>query len=76
MQRKRVVRWFNHARRFGFLGCQGGPDVFVYYSSIQHDGYKKPKEGEAISFDVIEGEKGLPANAEHSAIAQGDHDNE
>lgn len=57
-----VVRWFNNSKGFGFLGRQDGPDVFVHYSSIQGDGYKSLQEGEAISFDVIEGEKGLQAD--------------
>lgn len=57
-----VVRWFNNSKGFGFLGRQDGPDVFVHYSSIQGDGYKSLLEGEAISFDVIEGEKGLQAD--------------
>ena len=57
-----VVRWFNNSKGFGFLGRQDGPDVFVHYSSIQGDGYKSLSEGEAISFDVIEGEKGLQAD--------------
>ena len=57
-----VVRWFNNAKGFGFLGREDGPDVFVHYSSIQHDGYKSLKEGEAISFDIVEGEKGLQAD--------------
>ncbi len=57
-----VVRWFNNAKGFGFLGRQDGPDVFVHYSSIQDDGYKSLKEGETISFDVIDGEKGPQAD--------------
>ncbi len=57
-----VVKWFNNAKGFGFLGRQDGPDVFVHYSSIQNDGYKSLKEGEAISFDVVEGEKGPQAD--------------
>lgn len=57
-----VVRWFNSAKGFGFLGRQDGPDVFVHYSSIQHDGYKSLQEGEAICFDVIQGEKGPQAD--------------
>lgn len=57
-----VVKWFNNLKGYGFLGHNDGPDVFVHYSSIQHEGYKSLKEGEAISFDIIEGEKGLQAD--------------
>lgn len=57
-----VVKWFNNSKGYGFLGHNDGPDVFVHYSSIQHEGYKSLKEGEAISFDIIEGEKGLQAD--------------
>ena len=64
-----VVKWFNNAKGFGFLGRQDGPDVFVHYSSIQNDGYKSLKEGEAISFDVIEGEKGPQADKVQSLEA-------
>lgn len=64
-----VVKWFNNAKGFGFLGRQDGPDVFVHYSSIQSDGYKSLKEGEAISFDVIEGEKGPQADKVRSLDA-------
>jgi cold shock protein len=38
-----VVRWFNNAKGFGFLGRDGGPDVFVHYSAISMDGYKTLK---------------------------------
>jgi CspA family cold shock protein len=54
------VKWFNNAKGFGFLGHADGPDVFVHFSSIQSDGYKSLKEGEAVEFDIITGEKGRP----------------
>ncbi len=57
-----VVRWFNNAKGFGFLGRDGGPDVFVHYTSIQNDGYKSLKEGEIVNFDVIQGDKGPQAD--------------
>ena len=57
-----VVRWFNNAKGYGFLGRDGGPDVFVHYSSIQSDGYRSLKEGEAVAYDVIEGDKGPQAD--------------
>ncbi len=57
-----VVKWFNNAKGYGFLGREDGPDVFVHYTSIQIDGYKSLKEGETISFDIINGEKGPQAD--------------
>ena len=45
-QYKGVVKWFNNAKGYGFLGREDGADVFVHYSSIQLDGYKSLKEGD------------------------------
>ncbi len=59
---KGQVRWFNNAKGYGFLGRDGGPDVFVHYSSIQADGYKTLKEGEPVEFDIIKGQQGLQAD--------------
>ena len=61
-QYKGTVKWFNNAKGYGFLGRDGGPDVFVHYSSIQLDGYKSLKEGEAVEFDIIQGTKGPQAD--------------
>ncbi len=55
-----VVKWFNNAKGFGFLGREGGPDVFCHYSSIQNDGYKSLKQGDDVAFDITEGETGRP----------------
>ena len=57
-----VVRWFNNAKGYGFLGRDGGPDVFVHYSSVQGDGYKTLREGEPVKFDIIQGMHGLQAD--------------
>jgi cold shock protein len=56
------VRWFNNAKGFGFLGREGGPDVFVHYTSIQLDGYKSLKEGDEVEFDIIQGAQGPQAD--------------
>jgi CspA family cold shock protein len=56
------VRWFDNAKGYGFLGRDGGPDVFVHYSAIQSDGYKTLKEGDRVEYDVIQGEKGPQAD--------------
>jgi cold shock protein len=61
-QYKGTVKWFNNAKGYGFLGREGGADVFVHYSSIQSDGYKSLKEGDEVEFDIIEGSKGPQAD--------------
>jgi CspA family cold shock protein len=61
-QYRGVVKWFNNAKGYGFLGREGGPDVFVHYSSIQVDGYKSLKEGDEVEFDIIQGSKGPQAD--------------
>ena len=57
-----TVRWFNNAKGYGFLGREGGEDVFVHYTSIQREGYKSLKEGDSVEFDIIQGEKGPQAD--------------
>ncbi len=61
-QYKGTVKWFNNAKGYGFLGREGGADVFVHYSSIQIDGYKSLKEGDEVEFDIIQGSKGPQAD--------------
>lgn len=57
-----TVKWFNNAKGYGFiLPDHGGDDLFAHYSSIEMDGYKTLKAGQAVEFDVIEGDKGLHA---------------
>lgn len=56
------VKWFNNAKGFGFiLPDDGGSDLFAHYSSIGMEGYKTLKAGQMVSFDVVEGPKGLHA---------------
>ena len=55
------VKWFNNAKGYGFIGQDGGPDVFVHYSAIQTEGYKSLQEGDAVEFEVVQGQKGPQA---------------
>ncbi len=56
------VKWFNNAKGFGFiLPDEGGDDLFAHYSAIGMDGYKTLKAGQLVSFDTIQGPKGLHA---------------
>lgn len=56
------VKWFNNAKGFGFiLPDEGGGDLFAHYSAITMDGYKTLKAGQPVSFDIVEGPKGLHA---------------
>ena len=61
-QYKGVIKWFNNAKGYGFIGREDGPDLFIHYSSILKDGYKTLREGDQIEFDVVEGAKGPQAD--------------
>ncbi|BDV41708.1 cold-shock protein [Geotalea uraniireducens] len=56
-----VVKWFNDSKGYGFIEQDNGDDVFVHFSSIQGDGFKSLAEGQAVSFDIVQGAKGLQA---------------
>ena len=55
------VKWFNDAKGFGFIEQEDGPDVFVHYTAIQGVGFKTLAEGQRVTFDVQEGDKGPAA---------------
>lgn len=68
-----TVKWFNNAKGYGFiLPDEGGEDLFVHYSSIMMDGYKTLKAGQAVSFDVVKGGKGLHATNIQAPRADGE----
>jgi cold shock protein len=56
-----TVKWFNDGKGFGFIEQEGGPDVFVHHSAIQGEGFKTLKEGQKVTMEVTEGQKGLQA---------------
>ncbi len=56
-----VVKWFNAAKGYGFIGRDGGEDVFVHYSAIESDGYKRLEKGQKVEFSIEDGPKGLQA---------------
>jgi CspA family cold shock protein len=55
------VKWFNPRKGYGFIEAPDGRDIFVHYSSISTEGFKTLDEGDAVVFDIVEGEKGLRA---------------
>lgn len=56
-----TVKWFNAEKGFGFITGDDGKDVFAHFSQIQKDGFKTLEEGQAVEFEVVEGQKGLQA---------------
>jgi CspA family cold shock protein len=56
-----TVKWFNESKGYGFITADEGKDVFVHFSAIQGEGFKTLNEGQKVSFDVVNGEKGPQA---------------
>lgn len=56
-----TVKWFNDAKGYGFLEREGGPDVFVHFRAINGEGHKTLKDGQQVSFEVVQGPKGPAA---------------
>lgn len=57
-----TVKWFNEEKGFGFISQEGGEDVFVHFSAIKADGFRKLEEGDQVEFNVTKGPKGLQAS--------------
>lgn len=56
-----TVKWFHNGKGYGFITREEGEDIFVHFSEISMEGYKKLEEGQEVEFTVAEGEKGLQA---------------
>ena len=56
-----TVKWFNNQKGYGFISDENGNDVFVHYSGLDMEGYKTLEEGQAVEFDVVDGNKGSQA---------------
>jgi CspA family cold shock protein len=58
---KGVVKWFNDSKGFGFIEQEDGPDVFVHHTSINSSGFRSLNEGDHVTFEIEQGEKGPAA---------------
>ncbi len=56
-----IVKWFDEKKDYGFIEQEDGPDVFVHQSEIKGAGFRTLKEGDRVSFDIVQGEKGPAA---------------
>ncbi len=56
-----TVKWFNESKGFGFISQDSGPDVFAHYSEIAGEGFRTLHEGDRVSFEIVQGEKGPKA---------------
>jgi len=58
MMSEGTVKWFNQRKGYGFISSDDGRDIFVHYSNISGEGFKTLAEGDSVTFDIVEGEKG------------------
>lgn len=57
-----TVKWFNDEKGFGFITQENGPDLFVHFRAIEGTGFKTLKEGQQVTFEAVEGQKGMQAD--------------
>lgn len=55
------VKWFNNEKGFGFIEVEGGDDVFVHFTAITGEGFKSLEEGQEVSFEIVDGNRGPQA---------------
>ena len=60
--RQGVVKWFNNEKGFGFIELEANKDVFIHYSNIEMNAYKSLTEGDIVTYELVETEKGLQAH--------------
>ncbi len=59
---KGVVKWFNDAKGFGFIESETSGDIFVHFKNIRGDGHKSLRDGQAVEFTIVQGQKGPNAS--------------
>ncbi|MGF1425441.1 cold-shock protein [Kitasatospora sp. LaBMicrA B282] len=57
-----TVKWFNEEKGYGFISPESGPDLFVHFRAIEGAGFKSLVEGQKVSFEAVEGQKGMQAD--------------
>jgi len=55
------VKWFNNTKGYGFIGRDGGADVFVHFTAIEGEGFRSLQEGDLVEFEIVQGQKGPQA---------------
>lgn len=64
-----IVKWFNGEKGYGFIECEDGEDVFVHFTGIQSEGFRTLEEGESVTFEIVEGNRGPQAANVNKASA-------
>ena len=57
-----TVKWFNDEKGFGFITLESGPDLFVHFRAIEGSGFRSLKEGQKVTFEAVQGQKGMQAD--------------
>ena len=69
---KGTVKWFNAEKGYGFITGEDGADVFVHFSAINGEGFKSLEEGQAVTYDLTEGARGMQAASWSNGVASHD----